>query len=421
MGLFSLVSGLLAGLAATVFLKLLEWATQIRIENPVIIWALPIAGLFTGLLYHKFGQSIERGNNLILDEIHDPRNIIPVSMAPMILLATIITHLFGGSAGREGTAVQMGASLADQLGRIFKFEATERKILLVAGVGAGFGAAIGAPWAGVFFGMEVINVGRLKVFAWLECVLASLVGYHITNLLGVPHFDYPTITMEPFSFKIIGFILLAGIVFGLASRFFVLTTHLVERLHSRFILYPPFRPFFAGLFIVLLFYLEGSYRYAGLGIQYITEALTVPGSFRDPALKTLFSALTVGSGFKGGEFIPLVFIGTSLGSALSFILPVSFKLLAAVGFVSVFAAAANTPIACSIMAMEIFGISIAPYAIVGCFAAYYVSGNRGIYKSQKLLTKKQHLSKDRLRYILQCTAALPPIKAIKRHLFKPNL
>ena len=382
--------GLLAGIAAAIFLMILDVATRTRDSYPVIIWALPIAGLFVGFVYHYWGHDSGRGHNLILDEIHDPKKIVPFRMAPLVLGGTLLTHLFGGSAGREGTAVQMGASLADQIGRFLKIEIDERKILLVAGAGAGFGAAIGTPWAGVIFGMEVISIGRLRLFAWFECLVASFVGYYSTVLIGAPHTRFPELAPETFTFRILFWMAISGIIFGLAAKLFTILTHFIESLNSKFISYAPLKPFFAGIVLVVLFYLEGSYRYVGLGIPFIKEALGAPDTIRDPILKTFFTALTVGSGFKGGEFIPLVFIGTTLGSALSFLIPVSFNLLASVGFAAVFAGAANTPIACSIMAIEIFGLDIAPYAIVACFASYYFSGHHGIYKSQRVYIKKHH-------------------------------
>ena len=386
--LLSILCGVLAGLAAAVFLISLDWATRYRTEHSILIWALPLAGLLIGSVYHYFGKDIAAGSNLILDEIHDPAKVLSYRMAPFILLGTIITHLFGGSAGREGTAVQMGASLSDQLTRIFKIEPEERKILLTAGAGAGFGAAIGAPWAGVIFGMEVLNVGRLRLFAWFECLVASFVAFFTAVLCKAPHSAYPIVEVPSLELRVLFFVAIAGIIFGLAARAFSISTHFVESLVNRWISYPPLKPFLGGLLIVSLFYLEGSFRYAGLGIEYIQEALTNQATFREPILKSIFTSLTIGTGFKGGEFIPLVFIGTTLGSALSFILPVSFALLAALGFAAVFGGAANTPIACTLMAMEIFGARIGPFALVACFVSYHFSGHHGIYRAQRIHMKK---------------------------------
>jgi len=371
-----------------VFLILLEAVTQWRLLHPAVIWGLPLAGFLIGWIYLRYGKDIADGNNLILEEIHDPRKTIPFSMAPLILLGTVVTHLFGGSAGREGTAVQMGASLADQLTHFFKIEPEERKILLVAGAGAGFASAIGAPLAGVVFGMEVIHIGRLRFFAWFECLIACFVAYFTTRFLQAPHSVYPQIEIPPISPTMLFMVAGAGIIFGLSARFFVTLTHGIESLLRKGIPYPPLKPALAGILIVALYAWEGTYRYAGLGISFIQEALRTPASFQDPLWKAFFTVLTVGSGFKGGEFIPLVFIGTTLGSALGLILPISFKLLAALGFAAVFAGAANTPLACSIMAMEIFGYELAPYALIACYASYYVSGYRGIYRAQKIYQKK---------------------------------
>lgn len=381
--ILSSISGVLSGIAAAIFLTLLNWATNFREANTIIIWLLPLAGFFIGWVYYHYGKDIAAGNNLIIDEIHEPKNVIPLKMAPFILLGTVITHLFGGSAGREGTAVQMGASLSDQLSKFFKIEPEERKILLASGAGAGFGAAIGAPWAGVIFGMEVIQIGRIRLFAFFECFIASFVGFYTTKLLHAPHSVYPGIEIPHLTFKALLYVAIAGILFGLSARVFIMLTHFIEHNINKLISYPPLKPCLAGILLIVLYYFEGSYRYDGLGIEYIQEALKSVSNFRDPALKTIFTSLTVGSGFKGGEFIPLVFIGTTLGSALSIIIPVSFKLLAAVGFAAVFAGASNTPVACSIMAMEIFGYEIAPYAVIACYMSYYFSGKSGIYKTQR--------------------------------------
>ena len=386
--LFSLICGIFSALAASFFLVVLNWATNTRELNPSIIWALPLVGFFIGWIYHQFGKNIAAGNNLIIDEIHNPQKIIPLRMAPFILVGTVLTHLFGGSAGREGTAVQMGASLADQISHFFKVNAEERKILLAAGAGAGFGAAIGAPWAGMIFGMEVIYVGKLRLFAWFECFIASFTAYYLATFIGAPHTYYPPVSIPNFDFQILLFVAIAGIPFGIAAMLFTMFAHFIEKTQGKFISYPPLKPLIGGLLLICFFYLEGSYRYTGLGIPIIQEALSTPSKFYDPIWKTFFTALTVGSGFKGGEFIPLVFIGTTLGSALGFFLHVSFSLLAALGFAAVFGAAANTPIACTLMAMEIFGWKIGPYAFIACFTAYYFSGHHGIYRSQKIHEKK---------------------------------
>ena len=388
--LFSVLVGVLSGISSSLFLILLDWATRFRDSHSQLIWALPIIGFFIGWIFHHYGHDVSKGNNLIIDEIHDPQKVVPLKMAPFILGGTVLTHLFGGSAGREGTAVQMGASLADQLSKIFRIEPEERKILLVAGAGSSFGAAIGAPWAGVIFGMEVISIGRLQVFALFECLLASFVAFYITHFLNAPHSIFPPIEVHGYQGSTFFFVILAGLIFGLVARCFSALVHFIEQVEGKILRYAPLKPLIGGLILVFLYRLEGSFRYVGLGIPSIQEALQQLVPFSEPVLKAIFTALTVASGFKGGEFVPLVFIGATLGSAMSVFLPVSLSLLAALGFAAVFAGAANTPIACSIMAIEIFGLRIAPYAFVCCFMSYYFSGHQGIYKAQKVHRKKHY-------------------------------
>lgn len=399
--LLSFLVGILAGLTASFFLYLLDIATKTRLQYSSIIWFLPLAGLFTGWIYHLYGREASRGNNLILEEIHNPNNILPFRMAPMVLVGTILTHLFGGSAGREGTAVQMAASLADQVGKFFKVNPEERKILLMAGAGAGFGAAIGAPIAGMIFGMEVIYIGKLYLKSWPQCLIASFTGYYTCLLLKAPHSHYPQIAIPDWNFKITLYVLIAGILFGLAALVFSRFTHLIESISKKLIKVPYLIPFVSGIILVLLYHFEGSYRYAGLGIVYIQEALEKIVSFRDPLLKTFFSSLTVATGFKGGEFVPLVFIGTTLGSALSIILPISFSLLAALGFAAVFAGAANTPLTCALMAAEIFGWKIFIYALIACYMSYYFSGHSGIYRTQFIYRRKHHRFQSLLLMLLK--------------------
>lgn len=383
----SILSGLLAGMSTTVFLYLLDLCTQTRQSNVQLILGLPLAGLGIGYLYSKYGRDVSTGNSLIIDEIHAPKNIVPLKMAPLILGSTLLTHLFGGSAGREGTAVQMGASLSDQLSRYFKIESEERKILLVTGTGAGFAAALGAPLAGVIFGMEVLRIGRLRPFAWFESLIACYVAYFTCIILRAPHSIYPLVDIPWFDLRTGFFVALAGILFGLAAKYFILFTHYVEFRISQIIKSPPWRPFLGGILLILLYRAEGSYRFAGLGIEHIQIALETQASYVMPLYKAIFTALTLASGFKGGEFIPLVFIGTTLGSALSLAFPIGLGLLAAVGFAAVFGAAANTPVACAVMAAEIFGYEILPYALIACFMSYYFSGERSIYKSQPKSSK----------------------------------
>ncbi len=386
----SVLVGNLSGMAAAVFLILLDAATNWRLAHSKIIWFLPFAGLFIGWCYHQYGGTSEKGTGLILEEIHDPKNTIPLRMAPFVLIGTVLTHLFGGSAGREGTAVQMGSTLADQLTGLLKLSKDERRNLLIAGAGAGFSAAIGTPLAGALFGLEVIHIGKIRFFALLECLVSSYVAFYVCRFMGAPHSQFPALESLTYNLPTFLVVILLGAIFGLYANGFMQLTHLVEKLQNKFVSKTCLRPFVGGLILVGLYYLEGSYRYAGLGIESIQSLFETSAGGLDALYKMLFTSITVGSGFKGGEFIPLVFIGTSLGSFLATLLPISVALSAALGFAAVFGAAANTPIACAVMACELFGWQVAPYALVCCWIAYFMTGHLGIYKNQKIVYSKSH-------------------------------
>jgi H+/Cl- antiporter ClcA len=390
---YSAITGIMAGFGATAFLVLLKISTEYRQAHPAIIFGLPLAGFAIGWIYHLYGKDIDRGNNLILDEIHDPKSVVPLRMAPTILLTTILTHLFGGSAGREGTAVQIGASLSDQLSKIFPFSKEERKILLVSGAGAGFGAAIGTPFAGVLFGMEVIRIGRLRPFAVFECAVASFCAYGVTQFFHAPHSIFPAYFGPVFQPIYLLVVAVASLLFAFLARAFVSLTHAIEQINHRFISYPPLKPVIGGVILVLLYRFCAWENYEGLGIETIQESFYHSLTFSVPMIKILVTAITLAAGFKGGEFIPLVFIGATAGSALSGISPIGadsglVSVLASVGFAAVFGAASNTPLTCIVMAIELFGWKIAPYAALGCYLTYLASGNLSIYRSQLKGEKK---------------------------------
>jgi len=375
--------GILAGVTASGFLYLLDFATRTREAAPFLVGALPFLGLGVGALYHHFGGPAQKGARLLLEEIHEPKQVIPARLAPLVLVGTLATHLGGGSAGREGTAVQMGGSLAEMVAQKFRVSAEERRQLLMAGLGAGFGAAVGAPLAGVIFGLEVIYAGRLRIKGILAVAIASVLAAATAHLLRAPHTVYPSAGAIPFDGLNVVKVILAGLAFGLGARIFIAVTHLIESAQTRFVRYPPLRPFVGGCLLLALFSLLGSLRYAGLGIPVIQAALTGEAMPLDPLAKGIATALTLGSGFKGGEFIPLVFIGATLGTLLAGLLSVPANLLASVGFSALFGAAARAPLACAVMSAELFGISVFPYALAAGYAAFLLSGSRSVYPGQR--------------------------------------
>jgi H+/Cl- antiporter ClcA len=381
------VVGALAGTASAGFLASLEWVTNFRENHLWIIVLLPLGGLFVGWIYHQFGKSVEGGNNLILEEIHaeveEPGKTIPLRMVPLVLFGTIATHFFGGSAGREGTAIQMGASLADQLNRPLRITANDRKILLMAGLSAGFASVFGTPLAGAIFGLEVLSIGRMKYEAIFPCFIAAFVANLVTLDWGIHHTAYFISFAPPLNVTGIFSSIAAGICFGTVGLLFSRANHKVTALFKQYVKYPPFRPLIGGAIVAALVFGLGTTQYIGLGIPTLVNSFQLQLPPWDFAAKFIFTVITLGAGFKGGEVTPLFFIGATLGNALGYILPIPFPLLAGMGFVAVFAGAANTPISSTIMALELFGGKSGAFTGIACVVSYLFSGHNGIYHAQK--------------------------------------
>ena len=374
--------GALIGSASALLLVSLDAVTNYRESHLWIIALLPIAGLLIGGMYHYWGRSVVKGNNYLIEEIHTPKNIIPFKMAPLIYIGTIITHLFGGSAGREGTAVQMGGAIADQFSRIFKLSPHDRKTMLVIGISAGFASVFGTPLAGAIFALEIAIVSRIRYEAILPSFLAAIFAHLSCHMWGVSHTQYSISVVPELTIWNILLTILVGILFGLVALLFSRLVQFWSKQAKSKIKYPPLRPFVGGAIIALAVWGLGTTKYIGLGIPTIVESFAVQQNGYDFLAKILFTTFTIGVGFKGGEVTPLLFIGATLGSALFGIIPLPIALLAGMGFVGVFSGATNAPIASTLMGIELFGMQSGVYIGIACVVSYLFSGHTGIYASQ---------------------------------------
>ena len=391
----SVVSGVCIGSASALLLVSLEWATQYREHHLWIIALLPVAGLLIGLMYHYWAGTASRGNNYLIEEIRSPHDIIPFRMAPLVYIGTVLTHLFGGSAGREGTGVQMGGAIADQFSRLFRMRRRDHRLMVAIGISAGFASVFGTPLAGAVFGLEVIVVGRMRYEAILPSFLSAAVASMVCHAWGVEHTHY-VVSEVPFpDASNLLWTIGTGILFGLAAMLFSRSIGFWSGMAKR-ISYPPFRPLIGGLVIATAVWMMGTTKYIGLGVPTIVASFSEQQMWYDFLLKILFTTFTIGVGFKGGEVTPLFFVGATLGSALSFIipLPLPMGLLAGIGFVAVFAGATNTPIACTLMGIELFGAEPGLYLGIACVVAYLFSGHTGIYTAQ-LIGSPKHLAYSR--------------------------
>lgn len=380
--LICLTLSVIVGSISAFFLWSLDWVTSWRESHVWIIAFLPVGGLFIGLSYHLFGSSVVKGNNLLLEEFHSPKKIIPLRMAPLVLFGTIATHFFGGSAGREGTAVQIGGAVADRFTKVLKLSDRDRRIVLIAGISAGFASVFGTPLAGAIFALEVLVLGRIRLDAIIPSFMAAILADYFCTVWGITHTQYHITNVAAMTPINLLWCLLAGIIFGLVAMLFSKSTHFWSDLFNSKIKYPPLRPVIGGAVLALVVYLMGTTKYIGLGVPTIVDAFNIDMKSYDFLLKVLFTSFTLGAGFKGGEVTPLFFIGATLGNVLIWFIPLPMSLLAGMGFVAVFAGATNTPIACTIMGVELFGIESGVFIALACSTAYLFSGHTGIYSSQ---------------------------------------
>ncbi|MCU0328184.1 MAG: chloride channel protein [Chitinophagales bacterium] len=381
----SIFLGILIGLSSGVFLVSLHTITHFRMSHRELIYALPIIGLIINYVYLRYGSDSSRGIDLILNNIQNNKGSIPILMAPLVYIGTLLTHLVGGSAGREGTALQMAAGMTEMLKKFFQIEEYKTQILLKSAVASGFGSVFGTPIAGIFFAFEFIQRGKIDFSGIFSIVLTTYIAFGVTHIFPYEHTNYEVTQSLFFSWKNLGITLISGLSFGFAACFFVFLYQSWKNLYKKLSIPQLWTGFIGGVLILLLTYGLHTDIYLGLGIETIQASFHVPLNLETFAIKTLMTTLTIASGFKGGEVTPLFFIGASLGNALSIVFHTPHDVMAAMGFVSVFAAATNTRLACILMSIELFGLaSHTLWIALSVMVAYWISGKSTIYQAQTI-------------------------------------
>ncbi|MBG7608921.1 MAG: chloride channel protein [Verrucomicrobia bacterium] len=388
----AVVAGLV-GSAAALFLWALDTATRQRFSAPWLIYLLPLAGVAMGFYYRHYGKHVSSGNHVILGNVHADKNPVPFVLAPSIIIATVATHLFGGSAGREGTAVQMGAAIAAGCGRWVATTKKAANLLMFCGISAGFGAVFGTPFAGAVFALEFTG-HRLISRKIIPCLLTALAADQVCLAWGITHTPYPVIEFtRSFStyLPIVWKLLFAAAVIALASRFFIVASHYAAGKMREWFPHEALRAGVGGIVVVALFLMVGTGDYLGLGVLAENkDSLTLPRFFsaevHAPATawlwKLVFTVVTLSVGFKGGEVTPLFFIGAALGNALAWFLNAPVDLFAGVGMIAFFAAATKTPWASVIMGIELLGWHVYAPLAVCTLMAWKLSGKNSVYPNR---------------------------------------
>ena len=380
--------GVIVGAVGSAFGHALAFVNTFRAQYPLVILALPIGGLLIVFLYRFFKDADDKGTNMVIASIYSSTDI-PFKMAPLIFLSTVITHLCGGSAGREGAAIQIGGSMANRLGKIMKLNEDDQHIIIMCGMSAGFSALFGTPMAAAIFAMEVVNIGIMQYAALVPCVTAAMIAHFVADFFKVlPETfvvaEVPEMTAVAF-FKMIPFAVLVGGV----SIIFCIILHTAEHLYKKYLKNPYIRIFAAGCIVILLAVILRTDFYLGSGMN-IIEHIFETGDTETYTflLKMIFTALTLGAGFKGGEIVPSFCIGAAFGCVAASLMGLPTTLVAACGMVGVFCGVTNCPLTSLLIAFELFGFEGMPYYLITIAVSYRSSGYYGLYHAQKIMYSK---------------------------------
>lgn len=389
----AMISGLVVGAFATLFAKTMNFVTNLRTQNPYIILALPLAGIVIVGIYRLTNSTDNRGTNLVISSISS-QDDIPFKMAPLIFISTVLTHLCGGSAGREGAALQLGGSIGNFIGKIFKIDDNDRKVIIMCGMSAAFSALFGTPMAASIFSIEVVSVGVMYYSALVPCIVASLVASRFASDMSIRPEHFTIINKPEFTLPNAGKTVVLALICAAVSVLFCLAMKYISITYKKYLKNGYVRVVAASFIIVGLSALLQTTDYLGAGVDVINRAISGEADNFAFLLKILFTALTLGAGFKGGEIVPSFFIGATLGCVFGGLAGLSPSLCAAIGMVSVFCGVTNCPISSLLISFELFGDDVKEYFLIAIAISYMMSGYYSLYHDQKII-----YSKSKTKYI----------------------
>lgn len=390
--LVSLCCAVVMGIISFVFLKMLGLSSVFREFFPYCIWFLPLSGMLTAFVYKRYGGESSKGNNLIIQSANEGVKV-PKRLAFLTFIFTLLTHFSGGSAGREGTAVQIGGTLTSNVADKLGFKSDDRKIIILSGLSAAFGSVFGTPLAGAFFGMEVCCIGQLSVSAVIPCFLSSYLANAVTLLLGATHEAHKISAIPSLDIKSVLVFISASILFGLIGKLFALGVKYLKLLYAKIFKNTVLSALIGSVIVVLLIVLLNLNEYEGLSTWQQTTAFEGNANWYDMPVKFILTTLTLGAGFQGGEVTPLFDIGASFGGWYANMFGIEPSFLAAIGLICVFGSAANTPITTIMLGIELFSAEAVPYFVFASLISFIASGKSGIYPAQERKLSKNIFTK----------------------------
>ncbi|MBE6782852.1 MAG: chloride channel protein [Ruminococcaceae bacterium] len=385
--LISVAVGFIVGAVGVAFHFAVDFATEIRTEHPWIIYFLPVGGLVIVLIYKLCKKENNKGTNDIILAVRENKTL-SILIAPLIFISSTITHLFGGSSGREGAALQLGGSIAFSLGKLFRLDEKDHKIIVMCGMSAAFAALFGTPVSAAIFSLEITSVGIMHFSALVPCTVSAIVGTKLAELFGIipTHFELSGLP----DFSILSLLKVGGlaVLCAILSIWFCTMMHKSEKMYSRFLKNRYLRIAAGGAIVVLFTLLVGSYDYNGAGMDIVEKAISGTAKNEAFLVKMLFTALTLSAGYKGGEIVPVFFTGATFGNVAGKLLRLSPSFGAGIGLVSLFCGVTNCPITSIILSVELFGAEGIIYFLLSCAISYMLSGNSSLYHDQKIIYSK---------------------------------